>query len=100
MTIQQGNIVRRGDTGTFAVVISNSMLHTIAPWVMVCSINMTADHSHPAVVDLDEYAEGKQMRVVPTKLFTVPVSAVAEVIGTATEQQLRETIRIMHAATS
>lgn len=95
--LAQGDIIKRGDTGTLGVIISNDLVHRTSGWIIVCSVNLSqaGANMQPALVAIPGggYA-------VPIKTFTIPASAVAEVAGQVTVEQLRKIIRINHAGTS
>ena len=100
MSPARGDIVRRGDTGGYGLVISKSMLHTVSGLVILCAVirseTMAASFPHAVTVDADE----QHLHAIPVSVHTAPASALAEIVGAADEDQLRAIARVLHAATS
>ncbi|PRY53535.1 hypothetical protein [Glycomyces artemisiae] len=100
MTAERGAIVRRGDTGGYAVVISNDMLHTVSSTVILTTVvrSESMAEAWPNVIGVD--AAGEHLFAIPVSVHTAPASAIKDVVGRATNEQLRSIVRVLHAATS
>ena len=100
MTPNRGDIVRRGDNGGYGIVITNDMLHQVSEVVILCTVvrSTTMADSFPHAIAVS--AADQHLYAVPVSVHTAPASAIAEIIGQADEHQLRDIVRILHAATS
>lgn len=100
MTPARGDIVRRGDTGGFGIVITNDMLHQVSDVVILCTVvrSTTMADAFPHAISVS--AADQSLYAVPVSVHTAPASSIAEIIGQADELQLRDIVRILHAATS
>ncbi|MCD0446358.1 hypothetical protein LO763_22340 [Glycomyces sp. A-F 0318] len=100
MTPERGAVIQRGDTQGYAVLISNSMLHQASDVVILCTVvrstTMAAHFPHAIGVD----AADEHLLAIPVAVHTVPVSVIKAVVGQATDEQLRDIVRVLHAATS
>ncbi|RRR95798.1 hypothetical protein [Glycomyces terrestris] len=96
----RGAVVRRGDTGSYGLVIANDMLHQVSDIVILCTVlrsETMAGHS-PHAIPIE--AADQHLYAIPVLVHTAPASAVAEVVGTADADQLRSVTRTLNAATS
>jgi mRNA-degrading endonuclease toxin of MazEF toxin-antitoxin module len=92
--VERGAVVKRGDTGTFALVISNDMVHRAVDRVTLCTIMLAPRlGDHAALVPI-----GDGMTVVPTNLNSVPRSAIAEVLRHIDDDLLAQCERIAQAS--
>lgn len=100
MSVTRGDIVRRGDTGGFGLIISNGMLHQVSDVVIICTVvrseTMAGAFPHAIPVSTPD----QHLYAIPVSVHTAPASAVAEIVGRVDEGHLRDIVRILHAATS
>ncbi|THV41230.1 hypothetical protein [Glycomyces buryatensis] len=100
MTPTRGDIVRRGDTGGYGIVVTNDMLHQVSEVVILCTVvrSTSMADSFPHAIEIA--AADQNLYAIPVSVHTAPASAITEIIGQAEEHQLRDIVRMLHAATS